>query len=50
MVSDTEVTTGVDMSLWLGPDPAVSVLVRSPEGADSNVLTFAFTAAARRAR
>ena len=49
-VSDTEVTTGVDMTVWQGPDPAVPVLVRSPEGAASNVLTFAFTAAAGRDR
>jgi hypothetical protein len=44
-VSDTELTTGVDMSVWVGPDPAVPVLVRSVEGAESNGLTFAFTAA-----
>jgi hypothetical protein len=44
-VSATEVTTGVDMSVWLGPDPAVPVVVRDVEGASSNVLTFAFTAA-----
>jgi hypothetical protein len=45
VVSDTEVTTGVDMSVWVGPDPAVPVAVRSAEGAVSNPLSFAFTAA-----
>jgi hypothetical protein len=45
VVSDTEVTTGVDMSVWVGPDPAVPVAVRSAEGAVSHPLSFAFTAA-----
>lgn len=40
-VSDTEVTTGVNMDVWLGEDPAISVLVRT-SGKDSNPLTFAF--------
>jgi len=44
-VSDTEVTTGVDMSVWAGPDPAVPVAVRGVDGALSNTLPFAFTAA-----
>jgi hypothetical protein len=49
-VSATEVTTGVDMNVWLGPDPAVPVVVRGAGGAVSNTLTFAFTAALRRGR
>jgi hypothetical protein len=49
-VSATEVTTGVDMSVWAGPDPAVPVVVRGGDGAVSNTLTFAFTAALRRGR
>jgi hypothetical protein len=43
LVSSTEVTTGIDMSVWLGPDPAVPVTVRNPDGAVSNMLPFAFT-------
>jgi hypothetical protein len=43
VLSDTEVTTGVDMSVWLGADPAVPVFVRTLAGGDSNVLPFAFT-------
>ena len=45
-VSPTELTTGVDMGVWTGPDPAVPVLVRRVDGTLSNTLTFAFTAAA----
>ena len=41
-VSDVELTTGVNMPLWQGPDPAIPVLVRTA-GVDSNVLNFAFT-------
>jgi hypothetical protein len=41
-VSPTELTTGVDMSLWHGPD-ALPVSVRSLGGATSNVLDFTFT-------
>lgn len=41
-VSATEVTTGVNMSMWHGPD-ALPVKVRSLAGKDSNVLTFTFT-------
>jgi hypothetical protein len=48
-VSDTELTTGVNMAFWLGADPAIPVFVRALGGIASNVLTFAFTAAARRA-
>jgi hypothetical protein len=44
VVSDTEVTTGVDMAVWLGPD-SVAVAVRQPDGAVSNALPFTFTAA-----
>jgi hypothetical protein len=43
-VSATELTTGVDMAVWQGPDPAVPVLVRHADGARSNTLLFAFTA------
>jgi hypothetical protein len=44
-VSATELTTGVDMSVWQAPDPAVPVVVRGVDGAPSNTLPFAFTAA-----
>jgi hypothetical protein len=47
VVSATEVTTGVNMAVWLGPD-AVPVVVRAADGATSNALSFTFTAAARR--
>jgi hypothetical protein len=47
LVSPTEVTTGVDMSLWLGAD-AVPVTVRNGDGAPSAPLTFTFTAAPAR--
>ena len=43
LVSATEVTTGVDMSVWHGPD-ALPVSV-SNGGEMSNELTFTFTAA-----
>jgi len=42
LVSPTEVTTGVDMSMWHGAD-AVPVFVRSLGGQQSNALTFTFT-------
>ena len=42
-VSDTELTTGVDMSVWLGAD-ALPVLVRSPDGVLSAPMTFTFVA------
>jgi len=45
-VSATEVTTGIDMSVWLGPD-AVPVAVRNPDGGVSPSLSFTFTASAR---
>ncbi len=45
-VSATEVTTGVNMSVWLAPD-AVPVAVRNPDGAVSGSLPFTFTAAGR---
>jgi hypothetical protein len=44
LVSATEVTTGIDMGVWLGPD-AVPVTVRNGDGAPSAPLTFTFTAA-----
>ena len=43
-VSATELTTGVNMSVWTGPD-AVPVAVRNPDGAESAALSFTFTAA-----
>jgi hypothetical protein len=45
LVSPNQVTTGVDMSVWLGADPAIPVKVRGGDGDESNVLTFAFTEA-----
>jgi hypothetical protein len=45
VVSATELTTGVDMSLWLGPD-AVPVTVRNADGQVSAPLSFTFTEAA----
>jgi hypothetical protein len=44
-VSDTEVTTGINMPLWLGPD-AVPVFVKNPDDTASNAMDFTFTAAA----
>jgi hypothetical protein len=49
VVSDTEITTGVNMAVWTAPDPAVPVLVRAADGVESAAQTFAFTAAAGRA-
>jgi hypothetical protein len=43
LASPTEVTTGVDMSVWLGPD-TVPVTVRNGDGAASAPLSFTFTA------
>ena len=40
-VSTSELTTGVNMPLWLGPD-AVPVLVRNAEGVLSAPMTFTF--------
>ncbi len=47
VVSPTEVTTGIDMSVWHGPD-AVPVTVKHGDGDASNALVFTFTAARRR--
>jgi len=41
-VSPEELTTGVNMPLWQGPDPAITVLVRTG-GVDSNTLLFNMT-------
>jgi hypothetical protein len=49
VVSPTDVTTGVNMAVWLGPD-AVPVLVRNPDGAMSEPLDFTFTDAASAGR
>ena len=46
-VSDTELTTGVNMPLWLTPD-VVPVLVKSPEGVLSAPMNFTFTGASSR--
>lgn len=43
-VSNTELTTGVDMTLWVGPD-AVPVLVKSPDGEFSAPQMFEFKTA-----
>jgi len=42
LVSATEVTTGVNMAVWLAP-AALPVKVRSLLGQESNVQTFTFT-------
>jgi hypothetical protein len=47
VVSPTEVTTGVDMTVWQAPD-TVPVAVRHGGGPLSNTLPFTFTAVARR--
>jgi hypothetical protein len=49
IVAPTEVTTGVNMALWVGPD-AVAVAVRSADGTVSNALDFTFTQAPGAAR
>jgi len=41
-VSPTEITTGVNMSVWLGPD-ALPVHVLNPDGIQSDPMTFTFT-------
>jgi hypothetical protein len=46
VVSPTEVTTGIDMAVWIGPD-TVQVTVRNGAGAASNALPFTFTSARR---
>ena len=48
LVSPTEVTTLMNMAVWLGPDPAVPVKVRSAVGVESNVMPFSFTVTAAR--
>jgi hypothetical protein len=48
VVSPTEVTTGVDMTLWLGAD-TVPVTVRNGANAPSNPLPFTFTDTTREA-
>jgi hypothetical protein len=45
LVSPTEVTTGVNMAVWLGPD-SVPVAVRNADGQVSAPLSFTFTEAA----
>jgi len=47
LVSPTEVTTGVNMLVWQGPD-TVPVTVRNGDGPASNALLFTFTTTARR--
>ena len=46
--SDTDVSTGVNMAVWLGPDPAIPVLVRNPDDQETEPLLFSFTAAGTR--
>ena len=41
-VSPEELTTGMNMDVWLGPDPAIPVLVRTA-GVESNTLLFNMT-------
>ena len=41
-VSATELTTGVDMSVWVGPD-ALPVAVLASNGVMSDAMTFTFT-------
>jgi hypothetical protein len=43
-VSDTELTTGVDMSVWLGPD-SIPVMVQSSDGVLSDPVMFVFSPA-----
>lgn len=47
-VSATELTTGVNMDVWVGPSEPLPVAVRTLDGKLSNELTFTFTAPARR--
>jgi hypothetical protein len=42
-VSPTEVTTGVDMAVWLGPDTVPVTARNADDGAVSNALDFVFT-------
>lgn len=41
-VSATELTTGVNMSVWAGPD-ALPVMIQTADGVLSNSMTFTFT-------
>jgi len=43
-VSDTELTTGVNMAVWTAPSVPLPVTVRNPDGTVSEALTFTFTA------
>lgn len=45
-VSDTELTTGVNMPLWLAP-AIVPISVMSPDGVTSNSMMFEFKSSAR---
>jgi hypothetical protein len=42
VVSDTELTTGVDMTVWLAPD-VVPVTVRNADGQVTDPVSFTFT-------
>lgn len=42
-VSDTDVSTGVDMSVWAAPSAPLPVSVRNPDNKSSEPLTFTFT-------
>jgi hypothetical protein len=46
LISETEVTTGVNMTVWLTPTAPLPVVVRN-DTAVSNALSFTFTEAAR---
>jgi hypothetical protein len=45
IVSETEVTTGVNMDVWTAPSAPLPVYVRSADGKESNELMFTFNAA-----
>lgn len=42
-VSATELTTGIDMSVWTAPSLPLPVAVQSEDGVISNAITFTFT-------
>lgn len=44
-VSESELTTGVNMDTWFGPDE-IPVTVQNPNGTMSNTMTFTFTESA----
>ena len=46
VVSETELTTGINMDVWTAPSNPLPVKVRNASGTESNELTFTFTAAA----